>query len=133
MNIQNKAEALISDLKDYFSTNIELVKFQTLDKSSDVGSRVLSKLIVATFAIFAMLFISIWLALFLSDYLEVRYSGFLIVGAFYTLIFLIMLLGIKPILEKPIRNSIIASAMDDEKDTGVSRVNDDQQNAKTEV
>jgi hypothetical protein len=133
MNIQNRAEALISDLKDYFSTNIELVKFQTLDKSSDVGARVLSKLIVATFAIFAMLFISIWLALFLSDYLEVRYSGFLIVGVFYTLIFLIMLLGIKPILEKPIRNSIIASAMDDKKDAGVSRVNDDQQNAKTEV
>jgi hypothetical protein len=110
MDILDKTEAIADDLKRYFSTRVELIKLETLDKSSEVGAGVVSRIIVSTAAIFALLFLSVWLSFYLSTLIGIPYSGFGIVGGFYTLIFLILLVGRKSLLENPIRNGIIAGA-----------------------
>jgi len=116
MDILDRTEALVDDFKRYLSTRIELFKLETLDTSSEIGAGVVSRIIVSIAAIFALLFLSVWAALYLSMTLGVPYIGFGIVGGFYTLIFLILLIGRKSVLEKPIRNGIISNAESGEKE-----------------
>jgi hypothetical protein len=116
MNIIDRAEAIADDLKAYFHTRVSLLKLETLDKSSEIGAGIVSSLIVAMVAIFALLFFSLWLSLYLSSEIGVPYIGFLLTGAFYALVFLIFLIGRKSMLEKPIRNSIIAKAAIEEEE-----------------
>jgi len=108
MNILDKTEAIADDLKRYFATNVELLKFEALDKSSALGAGVVSRVIIWTTAIFALLFLSTWAALYLSTILGAYYLGFGIVGGFYFLVFLILLIARKSLLESPIRNKIIS-------------------------
>lgn len=116
MDILNKTEALAEDLKHYFSTRVELIKLETLEKSSEIGASVVSRIIVSTAAIFALLFLSVWLSFYLTTLLGMPYIGFAVVGGFYTLLFLVLLIGRKSMLEKPIRNGIISGAVQEEEE-----------------
>ena len=110
MDILDKTEAIVDDLKRYASTRIALIKLETIDKSSQIGANVVSRIIVSVIAIFALIFLSVWAALYLSMLIKVPFVGFAIVGGFYTLVFLVLLIGRKSLLEKPIRNGIISGA-----------------------
>ena len=110
MDILDKTEAIVDDLKRYASTRIALIKLETIDKSSQIGANVVSRIIVSVIAIFALIFLSVWAALYLSMLIKVPFVGFAIVGGFYTFVFLVLLIGRKSLLEKPIRNGIISSA-----------------------
>jgi len=110
MDILDKTEAIVDDLKRYASTRIALIKLETIDKSSQIGANVVSRIIVSVIAIFALIFLSVWAALYLSMLINVPFVGFAIVGGFYTLVFLVLLIGRKSLLEKPIRNGIISGA-----------------------
>ncbi|MGB6035606.1 MAG: phage holin family protein, partial [Cryomorphaceae bacterium] len=110
----DKTEAIADDLKRYVSTRIALIKLETVDKSSEIGASVISLLIISIAAIFALIFLSIWAALYLSTVIDLPFIGFAVVGGFYTLVFLILLIGRKSLLEKPIRNKIVAGATREE-------------------
>ncbi|MCA1751341.1 MAG: phage holin family protein [Cryomorphaceae bacterium] len=113
MNILNKIEALTDDLKRYFATNVELLKLQTIDKSSEIGAGIVSRIIVWTVGIFALIFLSVCCALYLSSVFGAYYLGFGAVGGFYLLVFLILLIGRKSVLETPIRNNIISKSTEE--------------------
>jgi len=113
MNIFDKIEALTDDLKRYFTTNVELLKLQSIDKSSEIGAGIVSRIIVWTVGIFALLFLSVCGALYLSAVLGAYYLGFGAVGGFYLLVFLILLIGRKSVLETPIRNNIISKSTEE--------------------
>ena len=132
MNILDRTEAIVEDLKEYLSTRVALLKLETLDKSSEIGAAVVSRMIVTTVALFALLFLSLWLALYLSVAIGIQYIGFGIVGGFYSLIFLILLAGRKSILQSPIRDRIIAGA-DIEDDVEISSEKTDLGKAVNEV
>lgn len=130
MNILDRTEALAEDFKEYLSTRIALIKLETLDKSSDIGADVVSRVIISTAAIFSLLFVSLWLSLYLSTVLNIPYIGFLLVGAFYAFVFLVLLIGRKSMLEKPIRNTIISKAAIEDEDLGLDQDDSIMQNTE---
>jgi hypothetical protein len=114
MNLVEKIESITDDLKLYFSTNVELVKLQALERSSSFGSRIIAFLIIGMTGMTGILFASIWAALELSARLEGMYLGFGIVAGFYLLIAIILLATRKSSLEVSIRDGIVKKAMNNE-------------------
>lgn len=104
---RDKWESLTDNLKSYVNTQIELLKLQLTDKVSAAGSTIFSSVLLVLTAISCIFFLSCWAALFLSAKIGDTYSGFAIVGGFYLLFSIVLLLARKQILETPIRNQLI--------------------------
>jgi hypothetical protein len=102
-----KIEQLTENLKDYVTTNYELIKLQAIERSTVVVAGLLSQLLVGLVVVFIVLFISLWACIYLSVRLGDSYTGFAIVAGFYLLIGLILLLVRKKLVERSIRNKII--------------------------
>ena len=97
---------LLTDLKEYLNTRYELVVLKTIDKSSKVVSGISLYFIIFIIGIFLMLFSSIALALFLSEYYASIYKGFLAVSIVYFSLLILVLL-FKSAIKRKITNIMI--------------------------
>ncbi|MDZ4757930.1 MAG: phage holin family protein [Bacteroidota bacterium] len=104
---QEKIDELSNSLKKYVNTNYELFKLEASERSSVIGSGLISNLIVFIVGLLFTIFLSVGVGLYLSYRMGDNYSGFIIVGGFYFLLYLILMIGKKSMLENPIRNMII--------------------------
>ena len=111
MLILEKAEELTEDLKKYILTNLELAKLNATERSSVIGAGLISNLIITLVATFFILFMSIGAAFFLSSEIGNTYAGFIVIGLFYFIVCLILLISKKNLIEKPIRNKIIQNIL----------------------
>ncbi len=102
-----KADELTERLKKYGNTSYELAKLELIESSSVFGSGAISSVLISVVVILSAFFTSFGCAYLLSIVLKNNYLGFLIVGAFYFLLSLTLILGRKKLLEIPIRNKII--------------------------
>jgi len=102
-----KADELTERLKKYGNTSYELAKLELIESSSVFGSSSISSVLISVVVILSVFFTSFGCAYLLSIVLKNNYLGFLIVGAFYFLLSLTLILGRKKLLEIPIRNKII--------------------------
>jgi len=102
-----KADELTERLKKYGNTSYELAKLELIESSSVFGSGAISSVFISVVVILSVFFTSFGCAYLLSIVLKNNYLGFLIVGAFYFLLSLTLILGRKKLLEIPIRNKII--------------------------
>jgi len=102
-----KADELTERLKKYGNTSYELAKLELIESSSVFGSGAISSVLISVVVILSVFFTSFGCAYLLSIVLKNNYLGFLIVGAFYFLLSLTLILGRKKLLEIPIRNKII--------------------------
>jgi hypothetical protein len=99
-------EPLIERAEQYAKTSFELLKLKSLEKTADVTSMLISRLVLAiVFSLFALT-LNIAIALWLGDLLTKNYYGFLLVASFYGLIGIILLF-IHPKIKARIKNSII--------------------------
>jgi hypothetical protein len=104
---KDKWESLTDNLKSYVNTQIELLKLQLTEKVSAAGSTIFSSVLLVLTAISCIFFLSCWAALYLSARIGDTYSGFAIVGGFYLLVSLILVMSRKQLLVTPIRNQLI--------------------------
>jgi len=100
-------EEIADSLKVYVNTNLELIKLELTERVSVLGSSLISNLLVWLVIVLFLFFISLGLAFYLSNLLGNNYSGFIIIAGFYLLIGLILILGKKRLVEKPLRDKII--------------------------
>ena len=107
MEQQGKLEELTANLKRYADTNFELIKLKVAERSSIIGSGLISSLVIGLVGILFVLFISLWAGFYISAILNNSYSGFMIVAGFYLLLALILIIVKKQLLEKPLRDRII--------------------------
>ena len=107
MQLNEKMEDLTDSLKEYANTNYELIKLEVIENSSVISAGIISTLIVGVMLVFFTFFISLYVAYYLSDQIEGNYIGFVIVGAFYMLLSIIIFTNKNKLIEQPIRNSII--------------------------
>lgn len=107
MQEPGKTEELTESLKRYVNTSLELIKLEVAERSSVIGSGLASKLLAGLVGIMFIFFISLWAGFYISVQLNDSYSGFIIVAGFYFLLTLILIIGRKKILEKPIRDKMI--------------------------
>lgn len=107
-----KIEELSEGLRDYLNTNVQLVKQETVAKSSVILSDLFSYMLIGMAGMFFLFFLSLTAGFYLSDLLENTFLGFAIVAGFYFLISLILILIRKKWLMKPIREKIIKKAFE---------------------
>jgi len=108
-----KLEELTDSLKQYLLLNIEIIKLEATNHVSAIGSTVASSLIVGISAFLFVFTLSIGLGFYLSALLGDSYSGFAIIAAFYFLLAIILFLGRKRLIERPLRNKIIEKILEE--------------------
>jgi hypothetical protein len=102
-----KIDKLAESLKQYVNTNYELIKLEATERSSVIGSGIASSILIGIVGILFLSFASLFAGFYLSAYYGNTYIGFAIVAGAYLVIGLILLIGRKSLVEKPIRDSII--------------------------
>ena len=107
----NQFEEISDSLKQYLMLNYEIVKLQATERASVIGSSLISSMVVGISAFLFVLTLSIGLGFYLSAVLGNAWSGFAIIAAFYFLITIILLLGRKKMIEKPLRDKIIDNVL----------------------
>ena len=112
----SKLEELSDGLKNYLKTSVSILKLELISKVSTSGSAVVSWLVVAVSVVLFVFSISIGLGFYLSALLGDTYSGFAIVAAFYLLLTLVLGVGRRRMIEKPLCDSIITKILE-EKET----------------
>lgn len=114
MQQNSKIEEVTESVKEYINTRYELVVLQTAEKTSNVGSQLISFSVLAIVSVLALVFLSIALAWYISDQLESPQAGFFIVGGFYLLMTLVFFFFRKQVMVKPFRNIIIRSIFNED-------------------
>ncbi len=99
-------EPLLESAEGYSKTSLKLIKLKFVDKTSDVMSTLVSRLLLAIALLFFVIILNIAVALWLGDLLGKDYYGFLIVASFYGLI-AIILFYIHPFIKARVSNSIV--------------------------
>lgn len=110
-----KIEVLGDSVKQYLMLNYEIIKLEVTRKTSEIGSAIFSSLMLGI-ALFLFVFtLSMGVGFYLSALLGDTFSGFGIIAGFYLLICIILLIGRKKLIEKPLRNKIIRKLLNNKK------------------
>ncbi|MES2431876.1 MAG: phage holin family protein [Bacteroidota bacterium] len=97
---------------DYLETRLELLKLKAINKSSKVGSDILTKLLIVLLIAFAIFMLNIGVAMWIGYELGKLYYGFFIVAGFYALVSLILFGFRKQLLKTPLNNLFIKMMAD---------------------
>jgi hypothetical protein len=100
-------DSLVERVEDYGKTSFELLKLKTLDKTSEVASLFVSRLLVAVTVSFFLLFVSLGIAYWLGELLGKIYYGFMIVAALYGISGLVVYFFMNKWIRRLVSNSII--------------------------
>lgn len=110
-----KLEELTESLKSYVSTNLELIKYQTIERATVIVADLIVNILVGVLLLFFVFFISLWACFYLSALLGDNYSGIAIVAGFYLLVGLILFMVRKKMVIKPLRNKIVSNIFQKDK------------------
>lgn len=124
-NITTNMELLYEKAKDYAELNIELAKLNAIDKTSDVVSSLLSRILVSVGILMFFLFLNISLSLYLGDLLGKDYYGFLIVAGVYLLLTILLNVFRNVLVKVPVTNLIIAKLLKSKLKSKISKINED--------
>jgi len=104
-------EMLYEKAKKYTETSFDLLALNTVDKTADVLSSLISRIFIAMAVAMFTLFVNIGISLFIGMLLDEYYLGFLIVSAFYLIIAVVLYFFKDKLIETPIANMIIAKLL----------------------
>lgn len=77
--------SLFESANDYLETRIDLLKLKAVDKSSDIISSLVSNIVISVILIFGVFILNIGLSIWLGNVMGQVWYGFVVVGGFYTL------------------------------------------------
>ena len=100
-------ESLIERAENYGKTTFELFKLQAIDKSADVVSSLISRMVVITSVALSVLILNIGISLWLGKLLGDSFYGFYVVGGAYAFIALLLHVLRHSWVKNPISNLII--------------------------
>lgn len=87
-----KIGEIVQTVKGIVETKLNLVKLEIQDQISGIISRLVILILMGGSLLLFLFFLSLSLAVFLSQYFESPYMGFLLVGLLYLLILVILYL-----------------------------------------
>ncbi len=102
-------DTLLKRVEDYSNASIELLKYKAVDKTSELLSSVIARLIVIVAFTLFFLVLSAGLAWWLGELLGKIYYGIFIISAVYGII-AIVLYSMREKIKQSICNSIISKA-----------------------
>jgi hypothetical protein len=100
-------ESLFERTVSFVKTTVNLYKLKAIDKSADILSTVIHKVLLVVILFFVISMVNVGLALWIGSLLGSAFVGFFLLGLFYFVLALILLLGQNSLVKKPLRNSII--------------------------
>ncbi|MDI1233721.1 MAG: hypothetical protein PSX81_05530 [bacterium] len=106
----NIIDPLLSKAEDFAKTSLELLKLQSVDKTAELASSFISRLIFSLIALIALLSFNIAVALWIGMITGHNFYGFSIVAAFYTLCAIIIYF-LHPTIKSNIYNAIVSKIM----------------------
>ena len=113
-NLTDSLNKVVDRFEDYGISTAEYYKLR-LFKSAMKGSISLVNLLVfGSLSLFVMLFLSIGAALWLSTFFEHSYVGFLLIGAFYGILFMLMFVFGKKMIERKLLHSFSSLLYDED-------------------
>lgn len=112
-----KAEEFIDHLKEYVNNRVAAVKMQTAETTSQVLSNMIAMAVVAAIVFVFIIFMSMGAAYALSSVIGETHTGFLIVGAIWLIIAIIIWISREKILRVPLMNKMLHQMFKDEKDS----------------
>lgn len=107
INNQNNFEELTERLNSYVITSIDLLKLQTTERSSAIGAKLFSSMVLTLFFVLIFVLLSIGISIYISNFFDSNYFGFIILSGSYLVIALIIFFARKMILENPFKNKLI--------------------------
>lgn len=110
-NISTNIELLYEKAKSYAETNIELTKLNAIDKTADIVSALVGKIISIMLLLMFTLFINIALSIYLGQLMGSPYSGYLLVSGFYLIAYFIFIKWHVRIIKEPVTNLVIAKLL----------------------
>lgn len=105
---------LTQRIEDYGSSMAEYSKLRLFKSTSKVSISLVNLLIYGSLSLFVMLFLSIGAALWLSTFFESVYTGFLLIGAFYGILFIFMFVYGRKMIERKILHTFSALFYDED-------------------
>lgn len=105
-SIPDTIESLLARAENYKNSSLELLKLKSVDKTSDIASTVISRLLVVLTITFFALTLTIAISLWLGELLGKTYYGFLVVALVYGVTGLILYI-LHPSIKKRLVNAII--------------------------
>lgn len=110
-NMAESVELLYEKAKKYAKTNAELIALNAVDKTSDVLSSLIARVFVGLVIAMFALFISLGLSLLIGKLLNEYYLGFFIVSAFYLVLAIVLYTCKDTLIKLPIANLFIRKLM----------------------
>tara|TARA_R110000868_G_scaffold37619_4_gene132845 strand:- start:1572 stop:1949 length:378 start_codon:yes stop_codon:yes gene_type:complete len=100
-------ELFYDKVKEYTETSIALYKLNAIDRTADIVSSLVSRIIlVLVFSLFT-LFVNIAISLLIGNLIGSYYLGFLIVSGFYLIITILIYVFSNKFIKMPITNLVI--------------------------
>ena len=107
----NEKSPVISELRqlitEYFDARLKLIKLETFEKIAKVTAVLFSSLVVALLGFFLLFFLSMSLGFYLGKVFESMALGFLAVTVLYLILFVLVLIMKKDLLEEFLIERII--------------------------
>jgi pilus assembly protein TadC len=104
------AESVKEQLSSYIELRLDLFKAQSTEKLSRIFGKLISGLIMMFVLFFAILFVSLVGGFYLGKVTDSLIAGFGIIALFYVVLFIVLALFRKKIIELPVINQIIEIA-----------------------
>jgi hypothetical protein len=87
---ENTFGTFVESITDLGKTSLDLAKLKTVDKTTDIVSSLIPPIILSILLVFLTLFLSISAAIWLGEFYDPPYYGYLIVAGFYGVVWLIV-------------------------------------------
>jgi len=105
--IKQTGGKIMESLADYAELSVQIAALKTADKGAKITSGFFTVVILTIVFLFSLLLISIGAALLISFAMHHLWAGFFIVGAFYTLLGIVLIVLRQKLITKPLLNQII--------------------------
>lgn len=115
----NNIELIYEKAKKYTETSLALYKLNAVDKSSDIISSLVYKLVLGFAVALFALFVNIGISLYLGAVLQNTYLGFFVVSLFYLAIAIVLYFFGNQLIKVPVNNLVISKLLQSKK-TGKS-------------
>lgn len=103
----NQVNLLYDKTEEYIQTQFELIKLNTIDKSTDVVSSLAHRIVLAGVVAMFILFFNIGIGLWVGKLLNGYHWGFMVVSGFYLITALLVYIFRRTWIKKPITNIML--------------------------
>lgn len=104
---ENKIDRIAGNAIEYAETRMDLMAINIQDKVSEVMASIASIAVLTLIMAFVVLLLSIGAAMYLSQYFDSAFIGFIYVAGFYFVLALILFFTRKTLIKLPIINGLL--------------------------